>query len=68
MDERQTVAERAVDPETEAWQADLDELRKAATERQRFAPGTPEWRVRLRYEESVIARIRGWDYGERHGS
>ncbi len=69
MDERQdAAAERDVDLELAAWEADLDELRKAAAERQRFAPRTPEWQARLRAEEAVIARIRGWSYGERHGS
>jgi hypothetical protein len=59
---------RELDPEIGALEDDLQALRDAAAARERAVPGSPEWQASLRHEEALIARVRGWTYGERHGS
>jgi hypothetical protein len=60
--------DREVGPDIDVLEKDLDALRDAAAIRRQAVPGSPEWRASLRDEEAIIARVRGWTYGERHGS
>jgi hypothetical protein len=59
---------RQPDAEIVALEDDLQALRDAAAARERAVPGSPEWQASLRHEEAMIARVRDWTYGERHGS